>query len=220
MTENSKIPAASKEAKDWLGGPQNGAEATYQQNGQTAVAPAEFTAALREQRDRLRNADGGSPHATISDLLSSARTKPPEVRGRPSAALAQNSDALDDVLASVKGVAKSGFTSCVDSVRSSVLDLPNPPDRASLFRIGEKFKSDLAGQLDKAYDVAESSGQNLLPADQQGLLNFMENVVQRAAGAILNDVFDFLQGCPLEGIKQGIDQEYSKVINFINNVLQ
>ncbi len=34
MTENSK--------KDWLGGPQNGAEATYQQNGQTAVAPAEL----------------------------------------------------------------------------------------------------------------------------------------------------------------------------------
>jgi hypothetical protein len=215
MTENSKIPAAQQGE-----GARNPRTGSWEKVDRP---PEDFTAALREQRDRFRNADGGSPHATISDLLSSGvissgRTKPPEVR-RSSATLTQNSDALDDALTSVKGVAKSGFTSCVDSFQGRVMDLPNPPDRTSLFLIRDEFKNDVNVQIDKAYDAAESSGQSLPPAAQEQIIQLMNNVEQVANG-IVHEVADFVEGCPLEDFRQGLEQVYNKIINFINNALQ
>ncbi|WP_434580214.1 hypothetical protein J3P95_18085 [Pseudomonas sp. Z5-35] len=195
------------------------------------VASNDFPAVMKEQRAQanksIASLSTGAlvPMAGIQALQEQLGSLP-----------VSNSDALDDAFQQIKAVANLGATAVADQAQHEITTITNTyinsakdGNASSLFReqmeqcIGHA-KSNANNAIDKAYDKAENLGQNLNPSEQNALISFMSNVVEKGVSAVLNEIVEFITNAVrtlpnwIAHAFDAIKQTFAKIAAFIRSI--
>jgi alanyl-tRNA synthetase len=190
------------------------------------VASNDFLAVLKKQRalahQSIENPSGGIIGLSADEQLGSLPIS--------------NSDALDDALQQIKAICNSGATTTADQAQNEITTITNTymnsarDDNASaafrqqMEQSKARALNNAKSAIDKAYDKAVDLGRNMTPSEQNALVSFMSDVVQKGISSIINEIADFIVNAIrtlVTWIKDAFDsikQVFEKINAFIKNI--
>jgi hypothetical protein len=190
------------------------------------VASNDFLAVLKKQRalahKSIANPSGGTIGLSADEQLGSLPIS--------------NSDALDDALQQIKAVANIGATATADQAQNEITTITNTyMNSARDANASAAFKQQMEqskahainnanSAIDKAYDKAEDLGCNMSPSEQNALISFMTNVVEKGISGVINEITDFIVNAIrtfpswIVHAFDAIKQTFAKIAAFIKSI--
>lgn len=190
------------------------------------VASNDFLAVMKKQRvqaqQSIANPSGGAIGLSVDEKLGSLPVS--------------NSDSLDDALQQIKAVANIGATATADQAQNEITTITttymhsardsnaNMAFQRQMEQCREHVINNANNAIDKAYDKAEALGRNMSPSEQNAIINFMTNVVEKGISAVKNEIVDFIINAIntlpnwINHAFDAIKQTFAKIAAFIKSI--
>lgn len=190
------------------------------------VASNDFLAVMKKQRAQaqqsIANPSGGAIGLSVDEKLGSLPVS--------------NSDSLDDALQQIKAVANIGATATADQAQNEITTITttymhsardsnaNMAFQRQMEQCREHVINNANNAIDKAYDKAEALGRNMSPSEQNAIINFMTNVVEKGISAVKNEIVDFIINAIntlpnwINHAFDAIKQTFAKIAAFIKSI--
>jgi hypothetical protein len=195
------------------------------------VTSNDFLAIMKERRahahKRIANPSVGRfvPSANIRAAYQLLRSFP-----------VSNTDALDDAQQQIKDTSNVGATNTADTSEGDITTIsntykndPDNPNAQSTFQqqmedSKTKAKKNSDDAIDAAYDKAEELGKQMTPSEQNSILSFMQNVVEKGIAGVIGEITDFIVNAVntlvnwIKDALAAIGKTFSKIAGFIKSI--